>query len=337
MGTTSWRASSIWPALDKNDTPISTTRVLHMSDCARCRQPLEGDGRWNVTFGGWSHQACRGRAVWPPLCVVQPFEYNPLIALRKMASKEAFAGDEAQTHIQALMVIVGREFVMPRPRQRQDSRSSEHDRGVPRGTSSTFQASTAPLVVATSQGVATIQPEERKRRQPPPPTPKGTPSPPPKNPRANEQATTAQESEHQQPTTSKPTTPRSTRKDNKSPAKELQPEPKREFQLQTAVKAGGGKFVHDVNNDYGQYRKVVDGFEYQFTIAPECEECFLGLVSWAGMYPRNQTICLRCRTRTNRSRKADSAICTWRCPEHGIEVGTCCIPVVLRTRLKEST
>jgi len=151
-----------------------------MSDCARCRQPLEGDGRWNVTFGGWSHQACRGRAVWPPLCVVQPFEYNPLIALRKMASKEAFAGDEAQTHIQALMVIVGREFVMPRPRQRQDSRSSEHDRGVPRGTSSTFQASTAPLVVATSQGVATIQPEERKRRQPPPPTPKGTPSPPPK-------------------------------------------------------------------------------------------------------------------------------------------------------------
>jgi hypothetical protein len=162
-----------------------------------------------------------------------------------------------------------------------------------------------------------------------------TPSPPTKKPA--DLPTTAQASKHQQPTTSKPTTPRSTRKDNKSPAKELQPEPKREFQLQTAVKAGGGKFVHDVNNDYGQYRKVVDGFEYQFTIAPECEECFLGLVSWAGMYPRNQTICLRCRTRTNRSRKADSAICTWRCPEHGIEVGTCCIPVVLRTRLKEST
>jgi hypothetical protein len=117
LGTTSWR--QVQPGRRSTRTTISTTRVLHMSDCARCRQPLEGDGRWNVTFGGWSHQACRGRAVWPPLCVVQPFVYNPLIALRKMALKEAFAGDEAQTHIQALMVIVGREFVMPRPRQRQ--------------------------------------------------------------------------------------------------------------------------------------------------------------------------------------------------------------------------
>ena len=296
-----------------------------MSDCARCREPLQGDGRWNVTFGGWSHQACRGRAVWPPLCSVQRFEYNPLIALRKMATKPAFAGHDAQAHIQALMEIVGRDFDIPRPRQRHDSLSSVHDRG--QVTSSSLQSSTAPLALVTPRSGDTTPTAERKRRQPPPPTPKHTPSPPPKNARSSEADTTAQASKNQPPTTSKKTsTPPLTRKE----AKPVEKEPKREYDLQTAVKSAGGEFVVlDVNNVHNQYRQIFNGQEFQFTDSPECKECDLCLEAWAG-YPKEKTKCSRCKSGKKRGKALDTSICTWRC-RHDIEVCSRCIPVVLRT------
>jgi len=75
-----------------------------MPECVRCRQQLhdETQSRYNATFGGLAHWACPGRAVWPPAGGAQQREYDPMIALRKMAMKEAFAGTEAQQHIQAL-------------------------------------------------------------------------------------------------------------------------------------------------------------------------------------------------------------------------------------------
>ena len=186
LGQKSWWASSTWLALDKNGN-TSQHVVVRMSDCARCRRPLEEEGRFNVTYGGLAHWACQARAVWPPLGGVQQFEYNPMIALRKMAMKEAFAGDEAQAHIQALMAIVGGDFNLPRPRQeRRDSLSSDWDRGVQQVALSPLQSSTPPLAPTTPRSVAHTTPSERKRRQHPTPTPKTTPSPLAKNARANE-------------------------------------------------------------------------------------------------------------------------------------------------------
>jgi len=275
LGKKSWWASSTWLALDKNGN-TSQHVVVRMSDCARCRRPLEEEGRFNVTYGGRAHWACQARAVWPPLGGVQQFEYNPMIALRKMARKEAFAGDEAQAHIQALMAIVGGDFNLPRPRQeRRDSLSSDWDRGVQQVALSPLQSSTPPLAPTTPRSVAHTTPSERKRRQHPTPTPKTTPSPLAKNARANEPDPITQASEQQQPTTSKktdhqqparkegkptaneatvtvtnqyaqPTTRPTTRKGSRSKPIELEvtnENTRREYDLQQAIKAVGGKTV----------------------------------------------------------------------------------------------
>ena len=299
-----------------------------MSECARCRQPLDGEGRWNVTYGGRAHQACQQRAVWPPRGGEQvQFQYNPIIALRKMATREAFAGAEAQAHIQALMEIVGRDFAMPPPRPRRES-LSEHDRRA-RASSS----STAPLALPTPSA-AIMSPVERKRRQPPPPAPKDTPSPPTKRP--SELPATTQASKHQQPTTSNTIpSPRPTRKGSQHAA--IEPaviEPKREYQLQLAVKAAGGTFVvsQNVNKDEQQFRLFVDGGERQFTDHKECEECLLEMVAWARVTPREHTKCKICGKRTKKGKAEITSICTWWC-RHDVEVCFNCVPVVLRTPL----
>jgi hypothetical protein len=252
---------------------------------------------------------------------------------------------------------------MPRPRQRQDSRSFEHDRVVPPVTSSTFQASTAPRAVATSQGVATQSlsehdrrtrasssstaplalptpsaairsPVERKRRQPPPPAPKDTPSPPTKRP--SELPATTQASKHQQPTTSNTIpSPRPTRKGSQHAA--IEPaviEPKREYQLQLAVKAAGGTFVvsQNASKDQQQFRSLVDGEECQFTDSKDCGECVLEMVTWARVTPREHTKCKICGKRTKKGKAEITLICTWWC-RHDVEVCFNCVPVVLRTPL----
>jgi len=282
-----------------------------------------------VTYGGRAHQACQQRAVWPPRGGVQQFQfqYNPAIALRKMATREAFAGAEAQAHIQALMEIVGRDFAMPPPRPRRES-LSEHDRRA-RASSS----STAPLALPTPSA-AIMSPVERKRRQPPPPAPKDTPSPPTKRP--SELPATTQASKHQQPTTSNTIpSPRPTRKASKPAEPEPPPaiEPKREYQLQLAVKAAGGKYIVTQNNT-DQTRMSIDGEERQFADSNECEECLLEMVTWANGSRRDYTKCKICGKRTKRGKAEITSICTWRCI-HDVEVCINCIPVVLRTPLTE--
>ena len=258
-----------------------------------------------MTYGGRAHQACQQRAVWPPRGGEQvQFQYNPIIALRKMATREAFAGAEAQAHIQALMEIVGRDFAMPPPRPRRES-LSEHDRRA-RASSS----STAPLALPTPSA-AIMSPVERKRRQPPPPAPKDTPSPPTKRP--SELPATTQASKHQQPTTSNTIpSPRPTRKGSQHAA--IEPaviEPKREYQLQLAVKAAGGKYIVTQNNT-DQTRMSIDGEERQFTDSKECEECLLEMVTWPNGSRRDHTKCKICGKRTKRGKAEITSICTWR-------------------------
>ena len=258
-----------------------------------------------------------------------------MIALRKMVRKEAFAGDEAQAHIQALMAIVGR----PRPRQeRRDSLSPDCDRGLQQVALSSLQPSTAPLAPTTPRSVARTTPSERKRTQHPTPTPKTTPSPSAKTVRLNEPDPT-QASEQQQPTTSKKTdTNQPARKERKPTAAAMEvtvtnQNNMREYALQTAVKAARGKFiVQDSRNMYDQHRRVENNKEVQFTDAPECEICNLYLEIWAD-YPNKETVCKRCGARSKRGRAGPTSICTWRCG-HNIEVCLMCIPVVLRTSLE---
>ena len=83
--------------------------------CVRCRQTLGTESRFNSTFGGLAHWACPARAIWPPLQGVPERIYSPLVALRKMAMKVEFADSEAQDHLQALMVIVGRQGLQSSP------------------------------------------------------------------------------------------------------------------------------------------------------------------------------------------------------------------------------
>jgi hypothetical protein len=105
-----------------------------------------------------------------------------------------------------------------------------------------------------------MSPAERKRRQPPPPTPKDTPSPPTKKPA--DLPTTAQASKHPQPTTSNTTTTPRPRKASQPTANEIVIQPEREYKLQLAVVAVGGKYVvQDPNNEHKQYRRVLDGVE----------------------------------------------------------------------------
>ena len=90
--------------------------------CARCRQQLGTESRFKSTFGGLSRWACPASAVWPPMQGVTERVYSPLIALRKMAMKIEFADSEAQDHLQALMVIVGRQSL-----SRSSPRKSSHN------------------------------------------------------------------------------------------------------------------------------------------------------------------------------------------------------------------
>ena len=120
-----------------------------MSTCARCRQPLQEEGRFNVTFGGLAHLECSGRAVWPPLRGAQKWVYNPLIALRKMATRDAFAGDEAQAHLQALMAIVSREYHMPRP-------LTHEDKPIQQTTSSSTPPSSRSATSSSSSATSTL-------------------------------------------------------------------------------------------------------------------------------------------------------------------------------------
>ena len=85
-----------------------------MQQCSRCRGELGQEGRFNHTFGGLAHWACPQPAVWPPLNGVPQREFDPLIALRKLAMRAAFVGPEAQAHLQALMRIVSGEEDSPR-------------------------------------------------------------------------------------------------------------------------------------------------------------------------------------------------------------------------------
>ena len=247
-----------------------------------------------------------------------------------MATREAFAGHEAQVHIQALMAIVGTQFAMPRPRPRRESLSSEHDR-APRqlNAPSSQSSSTAPALTKPSVDLLT---PERKRRQPPPPTPKDTPSPPTK--KSAELPATAQASKHQQPTTSNTTTTPRPRKGSQPAANEIVTQPEREYKLQLAVVAAGGKFVvQDPNNEHKQYRRVFDGKEDQFTQKEVCLKCDMRMCTWAqnGMDP---TLCRLCGKRKKRGKAEDTEISVWSCP-HDIDVCLSCIQVVLRTLLVE--
>ena len=341
-----------------------------MSDCARCRRPLEEEGRFNVTYGGRAHWACQARAVWPPLGGVQQFEYNPMIALRKMAMKEAFAGDEAQAHIQALMAIVGGDFNLPRPRQeRRDSLSSDWDRGVQQVALSPLQSSTPPLPPTTPRSVAHTTPSERKRRQHPTPTPKTTPSPLAKNARANEPDPITQASEQQQPTTSKktdhqqparkegkptaneatvtvtnqyaqPTTRPTTRKGSRSKPIELEvtnENTRREYDLQQAIKAVGGKTViEDTHNLHRQTRFKGKHREVQFATVVDHDHK-LTLEKWGDVL--QQTLCIRCKKMTKRGRARPDSYRAWLCDyeDHDpIEMCFTCVPVVLRTPVMDS-
>ena len=131
-----------------------------MVECARCRRELDGEGRFNKTYGGQSHWACPVPAVWPPAQGPPERIYSPIIALRKMAMKEAFASSEAQAHIQALMEIV------------------EAAENHPAQTIAETTTASPPKAPAERKDdhVEEVAPQ-RKRREPPAATPKTTPSP----------------------------------------------------------------------------------------------------------------------------------------------------------------
>ena len=158
---------------------------------------------------------CSGRAVWPPLGGAQKWVYNPLIALRKMATRDAFAGDEAQAHLQALMDIVSREFHMPRPLThgdkpiQQTTSSSTTPSSRSATSSSSSSSATSTLALTTPRNVTTPAPAKPtqqtpggKRRERPDPSPTATPSPKPKSGRQSEHDITAQASQQQPATTS---------------------------------------------------------------------------------------------------------------------------------------
>ena len=157
---------------------------------------------------------CSGRAVWPPLGGAQKWVYNPLIARRKMATRDAFAGDEAQAHLQALMAIVSREYHMPRPLTHEDkpiqqtTSSSTTPSSRSATSSSSSSSATSTLALTTPRNVTTPAPAKPtqtpggKRREHPDPSPNATPSPKPKSGRQSEHDFTAQASQQQPATTS---------------------------------------------------------------------------------------------------------------------------------------
>jgi hypothetical protein len=335
-----------------------------MSACARCRQPLHEEGRFNITFGGLAHLECPGRAVWPPLSGAQKWEYNPLIALRKMATRDAFAGDEAQVHLRALMAIVSRDFHMQRPLAHEDHRHAIQQPTSPSTTSSSSATSSSSSSSATPSRTPTeprnvIMPTPTqtpgKRRERPDPSPTATPSPKPKSVRQSEQDVTAQASQQQPATTSniQPATTsniqpatnnqedseeetdetESKQQPTTSNNQESKPDWMRQVTLSQEVRALGGKLVaEDVDNKYKQTRlpSPEHGDEVlQFSFGYEKHRCSMLLMKWN---EDKETKCRECARRTRRNKMGSDAVKEWRCLDHGYNVCVRCIPVVLTTK-----
>ena len=108
-------------------------------------------------------------------------------------------------------------------------------------------------------------------------------------------------------------------------AKEIDPEPEREYELQKAVLAAGGTFViKDVSNEYKQYRAFSErvGKEYQVTELNECKGK-LRLMTWEAMLvERDDTKCKMCAKRTNFvfGKAEETSLCFWFSFEDGVDV-----------------
>jgi hypothetical protein len=174
---------------------------------------MHEEGRYNVTFGGLAHGECPGRAVWPPLAGAQKWVYNPLIALRKMATRDAFSGAEAQEHLQALMKIVSTDYHMPRPLEVQaqqftsPSTTTASSSSRSAISSSSSRSAISALVPTTPRNLTAPAPTKPtqtpgKRRERPEHTPTATPSPQAKGARQRELDVDAQANQQQPAITS---------------------------------------------------------------------------------------------------------------------------------------
>jgi len=231
-----------------------------------------------------------------------------MIALRKMATREAFAGTEAQAHIQALMVIVS---TYERPQH------LAHEEQVPQFTPSSRSASSPPASSSASSSssseVATPAPPQdmaapttaqtpfrAKRRERPLQSPQATPSPQAKGVRLTEPH--AQASQEQPATTSNIQQP-ATKQRKESESKEenigkgvKRSEWKRVHKLSQEIRAIGGKLINeDKENRHKQTRLSSPehcGEVLQFSFnAGVHDGCGLFLVKW---YKDKETKCQVC-------------------------------------------
>lgn len=208
----------------------------------------------------------------------------------------------------------------------------------------------------------------RKRRARPTATPKTTPSPKPKEapstrkpdeakpqarqPAARNQSETTRN--RKESTTTQPTT--GSMPDDMTPAQKeflakLQQSPEmREYTLQTAIRAVGGRtIVSDARNQHKQFRYfcVTDGHRIEGQRAPSPKEhpepesaseepCPLELWKW-GDWPRLTSVqCTRCKKSIERGEHGPEMYSAWSCACDGcLKFCFQCIPVILKTQLLE--
>jgi len=269
-----------------------------------------------------------------------------MIALRKMAMKEAFAGTEAQQHIQALMVIVSRNYDLPHPLAHEDhvlQATSTLSSATPPSPSSSASSSSSSAVttLAPPQDMAvpakTVEtPSRAKRRERPSQTLRSTPSPLAKGGRLTEPPAQA---DQQPATTSNIQQPATNRKESESKEDgtgKRKSDWQREYKLSQEIRAIGGVIVNeDEGNRYRQHRAtgtdqtVEEGGELkQWCLGSALHPCALYLTKW---YKAKETTCQACGHITKREKLRYDAIKSWTCNKHDYQVCVRCIPVVLTT------
>ena len=101
-------------------------------------------------------------AVWPPVHGVPERVYSPVIALRKMATRVEFADSEAQSHLQALMAIVGRQSLSKSSPARSSHNFSTREQDNQQQQQQTSSSSSS----SSLQGLSSRPPTTRKRSAP---------------------------------------------------------------------------------------------------------------------------------------------------------------------------
>lgn len=277
--------------------------------CARCCEPLElSQARWNMAFWGMAHRRCTAAKSWPPK--FRP-PMNPNEVLRQIHALCAYLGKMTSgmplhsNPPQHKAVSAAPEQTQPRPAEDAEVEQKFEEK---------------------KKKVAT----PRKRPDRPTSTPKTTPSPTAKDARkGTRQAPTVSQAKTQTPkqrsrkqsTTStsscKPTTPR--------PGM-------REYELQNAIKAAGGKTIVAEEEGNRQIRILgAKGDEIQMALVHPFSKqhvCQLYLGTWSD---HQVSECDECGARVARGDLRSDSFRSWECQRHEGETCMNCVPVVLRT------